>query len=517
MKNLISILCLFLVVVLGTTGCTTTQKTDDLTEQVRPLAEKGHARAQFYYGLLRLNFWRLSTDFKTPMRWFRLAAEQHFAPAQIWMGAMYEQGWGVPRDYKTALKWYRLAAEQGNAEAHISLAKMYSWGRGVPKNYKVAAEMLAMSSKQMLYCDFSSASKEYREGNYRRAASWYLSEIDACRTPFRKRLAAKQGYIVPNCSFHEEFCFISLYRPGGLQELERIIRVDEAKKKIVQRYGPVCSGLGFKEAYKKWFTCIEEQRVFADLKERRAKEKAKQERLLAEARDRLVRKFSPTCKGLGIKLGSPQMTVCIEEQRVLAEAKERRALAKAEERRRIAEAKAKEERRIAEEKAEEQRRLATEKAKERRLAAEKAEERRRIAEAKAKEERRIAEVRADIIRRFQPKCAAFGFKVGSNRMATCMFDLYKIELEKAQKRAVSLEQEKQNRAAIEAENANAAARAAQIDAQNRLIREQLKEQQKQREIDGLLELGRQGLEMMQPPKPALTCTYNPFLRQTTCN
>ena len=474
MKNLISILCLFLVVVLGTTGCTTTQKTDDLTEQVRPLAEKGHARAQFYYGLLRLNFWRLSTDFKTPMRWFRLAAEQHFAPAQIWMGAMYEQGWGVPRDYKTALKWYRLAAEQGNAEAHISLAKMYSWGRGVPKNYKVAAEMLAMSSKQMLYCDFSSASKEYREGNYRRAASWYLSEIDACRTPFRKRLAAKQGYIVPNCSFHEEFCFISLYRPGGLQELERIIRVDEAKKKIVQRNGPVCSGLGFKEAYKKWFTCIEEQRVFADLKERRAKEKAKQERLLAEARDRLVRKFSPTCKGLGIKLGSPQMTVCIEEQRVLAEAKERRALAKAE-------------------------------------------ERRRIAEAKAKEERRIAEVRADIIRRFQPKCAAFGFKVGSNRMATCMFDLYKIELEKGQKRAVSLEQEKQNRAAIEAENANAAARAAQIDAQNRLIREQLKEQQKQREIDGLLELGRQGLEMMQPPKPALTCTYNPFLRQTTCN
>jgi len=215
MKNLISILCLSLVVVLGASGCTTSRETDDLREQVRPLAEKGHARAQFYYGLLRLNFLRLSTDFKTPMRWFRLAAEQHFAPAQIQIGVMYEQGWGVPRDYKTALKWYRLAAEQGNASAHYSLGQMYSWGRGVPKDYKVAAEMLAMSSKQMPYCNFSLASKAYREGDYRNAASWYRSEFDACRTPFRKRLAAKRGIPSPTALFMRNFAGAVYIDPEG--------------------------------------------------------------------------------------------------------------------------------------------------------------------------------------------------------------------------------------------------------------------------------------------------------------
>ena len=168
---------------------------------------------------------------------------------------------------------------------------------------------------------------------------------------------------------------------------------------------------------------------------------------------------------------------------------------------------------------EKERRLAAEKAEELRLAAEKAKEERRIAKAKAKEERRIAEARADIIRHFQPECAAFGFEVSSNQMAACMFDLYKIEQGKEQKRGVALERAKQNRAVIDAGNSNAAARTAQIEAQNRLVREQLKEQQRQREINelnGLLELGKQGLEMMQPPKPALTCTYNPSNQTTTC-
>ncbi len=39
---------------------------------------------------------------------------------------MYEEGQGIPQDYKTAVKWYRLAAEQGYADAQFNLKNMKS-------------------------------------------------------------------------------------------------------------------------------------------------------------------------------------------------------------------------------------------------------------------------------------------------------------------------------------------------------------------------------------------------------
>ena len=44
---------------------------------------------------------------------------------------MYPHGQGVPQDYKTAVKWYRLAAEQGNAFAQFNLGTMDDEGNGV--------------------------------------------------------------------------------------------------------------------------------------------------------------------------------------------------------------------------------------------------------------------------------------------------------------------------------------------------------------------------------------------------
>ena len=48
---------------------------------------------------------------------------------------LYRDGQGVPQDYKTAVKWYRLAAEQGNARAQYNLGAMYDNGKGVPQDY----------------------------------------------------------------------------------------------------------------------------------------------------------------------------------------------------------------------------------------------------------------------------------------------------------------------------------------------------------------------------------------------
>ena len=73
-------------------------------------------------------------DYKTAVKWWRLAAEQGDAVAQYNLGWMYRKGKGVPQDDKTAMKWYRLAAEQGDADAQYNLGLMYANGKGVPQD-----------------------------------------------------------------------------------------------------------------------------------------------------------------------------------------------------------------------------------------------------------------------------------------------------------------------------------------------------------------------------------------------
>jgi TPR repeat protein len=70
-------------------------------------------------------------DYKTAVKWYKLAAEQGDADAQYNLGVMYAEGKGVPQDYKTAVKWYRLAAEQGDADAQYNLGNAYVRGQGV--------------------------------------------------------------------------------------------------------------------------------------------------------------------------------------------------------------------------------------------------------------------------------------------------------------------------------------------------------------------------------------------------
>jgi uncharacterized protein len=105
-------------------------------------------------------------------------AEQGNAGAQFNLGVMYNNGQGVPEDYKTAVKWFRLAAEQGQANAQFNLGVMYNNGQGVPQDY-IRAHMwwnLAASSgykdavsgrdavsKRMTPADISTAQKLARE------------------------------------------------------------------------------------------------------------------------------------------------------------------------------------------------------------------------------------------------------------------------------------------------------------------------------------------------------------------
>ena len=107
MKRLAATVCLTLAVLLGSVGVSES--------------------ADFQKGLTAAQ----SGDFATALREWTPLAEQGHAKAQYNLGNMYRRGDGVPQDYKTAAKWWRLAAEQGHAGAQSALGALYGIGKGV--------------------------------------------------------------------------------------------------------------------------------------------------------------------------------------------------------------------------------------------------------------------------------------------------------------------------------------------------------------------------------------------------
>ena len=69
--------------------------------------------------------------------WNPLAVKGH-APAQSGLGMMYFTGQGVSKDYKTAVKWFKLAAEQGDLLAQANLGWIHYKGIGVSQNHEIA-------------------------------------------------------------------------------------------------------------------------------------------------------------------------------------------------------------------------------------------------------------------------------------------------------------------------------------------------------------------------------------------
>ena len=86
--------------------------------------------ADYEKGLAAAN----SGDFETALREMKPLAEMGHAGAQFNLGLMYANGYGVPLDNKTAVKWYTLAAEQGHAKAQSTLGVMYYNGEGVSQD-----------------------------------------------------------------------------------------------------------------------------------------------------------------------------------------------------------------------------------------------------------------------------------------------------------------------------------------------------------------------------------------------
>ena len=153
---------------------------------LRPLAERGDARAESGIGLMYDYDHGVPKDDAEAAQWYRKAGEQGYALAQASLGYAYANGQGVARDDVQAVKWFRKAADQGYANAQVILGYSYHNGQGVPKDdaeavkwYRKAAEQgyaLAQASLGYTYANGQGVARDDVQ-----AAQWY-------------RKAADQGY-----------------------------------------------------------------------------------------------------------------------------------------------------------------------------------------------------------------------------------------------------------------------------------------------------------------------------------
>jgi len=94
----------------------------------QPLANVGHADAQYRLGWLYAKGLGLAVNEEKAMQWWQLAADLGHADAQFSLGWAYHHGEGVERDIARAVEYYLQAGEHGQTDAAEILQEMLMTG-----------------------------------------------------------------------------------------------------------------------------------------------------------------------------------------------------------------------------------------------------------------------------------------------------------------------------------------------------------------------------------------------------
>jgi uncharacterized protein len=95
-------------------------KRDDyasVAKLLRPLAERGDPRAQFWIGYMHQEGKGLPRDLAEAVKWLQRSAERGERFAQYRLGSTYASGAGIAPDLGSAYMWFTLAASQGDEDA----------------------------------------------------------------------------------------------------------------------------------------------------------------------------------------------------------------------------------------------------------------------------------------------------------------------------------------------------------------------------------------------------------------
>jgi TPR repeat protein len=151
---------------------------------LKPLAEKGHAKAQAYLGYMYECAYGVDRDYREAARWYLLAAEQGDTYSQLNLAELYKKGLGVARDDKVAAQLYARAADLGDRQGQLHLATMYRDGRGVERDYKQAEKWYGLAADQGSAWAQMNLGLLYTHGgdglplDYGKAIAWFRKAAD---------------------------------------------------------------------------------------------------------------------------------------------------------------------------------------------------------------------------------------------------------------------------------------------------------------------------------------------------
>ena len=117
-------------------------------KELRPLAEQGHAGAQYFVGYMYYKGQGVVQNGAEAVKWLRKAAEQGDVKAQLRLGMMFRLGSSVSKNYAEAEKWLRKATEQGDAKARYNLGYMYYRGEGVDQEEMEGLDLIRKAAEQ---------------------------------------------------------------------------------------------------------------------------------------------------------------------------------------------------------------------------------------------------------------------------------------------------------------------------------------------------------------------------------
>ena len=117
-------------------------------KKLRPLAEKGNSKAQFWLGWMYGHGGGMPQNDEEAVKWYRRAAQQDHAIAQFNLGARYATGKGIVQDEEEVVKWYDKAMKQGPAGDQAILGVRYVNGAGVAQDYGKALNCFRRAVEQ---------------------------------------------------------------------------------------------------------------------------------------------------------------------------------------------------------------------------------------------------------------------------------------------------------------------------------------------------------------------------------
>ena len=125
-----------------------TAKTPGALDELKAVADLGHAPAQFYLAkLYETGEGGVKRDLAQARRWTERAAEDGDRRAMHNLGISFIEGTGGPKNSTTAAQWFRRAAELGLVDSQYNLAALYERGLGVSQNTAEAYRWYLIAAK----------------------------------------------------------------------------------------------------------------------------------------------------------------------------------------------------------------------------------------------------------------------------------------------------------------------------------------------------------------------------------